>query len=199
MSSAEEEITGILRAPLSGDAATPHQALLDAVYSQLKRIAEQRMRGERDDHTLNATALVHEAFLRLSEGSEVQWDSRGHFFAAAAESMRRILIDHARQRGAVKRGGGKRRHVPIDVADLAEHGTGAEALELEDAIVALAAEDARAADVVRLRFYAGLNVDETAATLEISPRTVAREWSFARARLFQLLDWELPPEEEPGS
>lgn len=179
----QQQITRILRR--EGD--TPDsEALLQAVYDQLHAVAQQRMRAERKDHTLNATALVHEAFLRLSASSEQLWQSRAHYFAAAAEAMRRILIDHARRRGAQKRGH-RQRLLPVDVADLAAEGCEEDVLDLEQALATLAAEDARAADVVRLRFYAGLEVDEVGETLGISARTAAREWSFARARLFQLL------------
>ena len=192
MADAADDITRILRRESPSD--TRSEELLGRVYDQLREMAQQRMRGERADHTLNATALVNEAYLRLSQDSAPAWQDRGHYFAAASEAMRRILIDYARSRGRQKRRAG-RRHVPVDVADLVANGSGDDILDLEHAIDRLAAEDARAADVVRLRFYGGLEVDDVAETLAISPRTAAREWSFARARLFQLLSDGSPDED----
>ncbi|MGE3172114.1 MAG: ECF-type sigma factor [Planctomycetota bacterium] len=180
---APREITRILRQETAGDGAA--EALLAAVYDQLRVVARHRMAQERKEHTLDATALVHEVWMRLDGGPQ-QWQNRAHFFAAAAEAMRRILIEHARARGSQKRGGG-RRHVAADVADLAAHGEGHEILEFEDALLRLGAEDPRAADVVRLRFYGGLSFAEIAEALAVSERTALREWSFARARLSQLL------------
>ena len=158
--------------------------LLPLVYDHLRKIAQQRMSEERSDHTLQATALVHEAYLRLVGNDELEWDGRGHFFTAAAQAMRRILIEHARAKGRHKRGGGGRR-VPLSVVDLAASEDPTEILAVEDALCRLEEQDPRAAHVVQLRFYAGLSVDETAEVLGISPRTVMREWSYARARLVQ--------------
>lgn len=163
------------------------QELLGLVYDQLHAIARRRMGDERASHTLQATALVNEAYLKLIGGGQVSWASRGHFYAVAAEAMRRILIDHARRRDSRKRGGG-RRGLPLSVVDLAtEHDAdGIEALH--EALTTLEREDARAAQVVKLRFYAGLSADETADVMGISRRTVMREWAFARARLYELLE-----------
>jgi RNA polymerase sigma factor (TIGR02999 family) len=144
------------------------------------------MREERAAHTLQATALVHEAYMRLVGDANISWQSRGHFFRAAAEAMRRILIDHARKRKAQKRGGG-RIGLPISVVDLAEDNDPAQVLALDEALKTLEAEDERAAVIVQLRFFAGLSVDETADATGLSRRTVLREWAFARARLFELL------------
>jgi RNA polymerase sigma factor (TIGR02999 family) len=165
------------------------EELLPLVYAQLRAIAEQRMREERAGHTLQATALVHEVFVRLVSGNEPDWQSRAHFFRVAAEAMRRVLIDHARRKLADKRGGGAKA-VPLSVVDLAVEQDPAKVIALEDAMRVLEKEDPRAAEVVQLRFYAGLSVQETAALLEMSERTVMREWSFARARLYQLLAGE---------
>jgi RNA polymerase sigma factor (TIGR02999 family) len=160
--------------------------LLEQVYDQLRRIAQVRMNEERQDHTLQATALVHEAYAKLLGDADISWQSRAHFFNAAAQAMRRILIDHARTKNAVKRGGDQQR-VPISLVDLAEHHDPSDILALEEAMRTLEAEDERAAQIVSLRFYAGLSVERTALALGVSERTVIREWTFARARLFELL------------
>lgn len=165
-----------------GDQAAASE-LLPLVYEQLRRTAEADLQRERPDHTLSATALVHEAYLRLVGPREVAWANRGHFYAAAAEAMRRILIDHARARG--RRGG---RHVRLeecpDLASLA--GAGAEQiLAVDEALGRLTEQDPEAAAMVRLRFYAGLSVDEAAAAMGLSPRTAARLWTYARAALYR--------------
>ena len=162
------------------------EELLPLVYDQLRAIARQNMRNERPGHTLQATALVHEAFLRLAGDADVAWDSRGHFYVAAAEAMRRILIEHARGRGRVKRGGDRKR-VPLTIVDLAAEDDAEHIMAVDEAFRRLEQEDADAANVVRLRFYAGLGVEETARALGKSPRTVAREWAFARAWLMDEL------------
>lgn len=170
--------------PDRGEAASE---LMPLVYEQLHAIARQRMREERAAHTLQATALVHEAYMRLVGDAEISWQSRGHFFRMAAEAMRRILIDHARKRKAQKRGGGKS-GLPISVVDLASVDDPDRVLALDEALTTLEEEDPRAAQIVQLRFFAGLSVDDTAESMGISRRTVMREWAFARARLFELLD-----------
>ncbi|MCA9280135.1 MAG: RNA polymerase subunit sigma-70 [Phycisphaeraceae bacterium] len=163
--------------------------LLDEVYAQLKHIARARMKRERADHTLQATALVHEAYMDLIGNQALSWESRAHFYYAAALAMRRILIDHARGKNAQKRGGGQRK-LPLGLIDLAEHRDPAEILALEDAMRVLESEDPRASRVVSLRLFAGLSVEDTAKSLDVSERTVIREWTFARARLFELLSDE---------
>lgn len=168
--------------------ADASEQLLPLVYDQLRAIAQRRMSNERERHTLQATALVHEAYMKLVRGDEQpSWENRRHFFAVAAEAMRRILIDHARKRDSQKRGGGQAK-VPIDVVDLAVTHDAEQILALDDAITTLEQEDARAAEVVQLRFFAGLSVEETAEAMDLSERTVMREWSFAKARLYQLLN-----------
>jgi RNA polymerase sigma factor (TIGR02999 family) len=142
------------------------------------------MRGERADHTLQATALVHEAWLRLADHQNADWRDRAHFFAAAAEAMRRILIDNARRAGAEKRGGGRER-VTLGALESEVEAEPVEAAELAEALVRLEQHDPRAAEVTRLRFFAGLSVEDTARALGITPRTVHREWTYARARLFE--------------
>ncbi|HEX7878347.1 MAG TPA: ECF-type sigma factor [Candidatus Eisenbacteria bacterium] len=175
--------------------STPHGAGSDAffaqVYDELRAIAHARMRGERAGHTLQSTELVHEAYMRLKPGDGSTWENRAHFFAAAAEAMRRILIERARARGRVKRGGdGEGRPAPRvslnldEVAALADDQDPETVIALDDAIDRLSENDERAARIVRLRFYAGLSVEEVAEILEASPRTVLRDWAFARAWLY---------------
>jgi RNA polymerase sigma factor (TIGR02999 family) len=164
--------------------------LLELVYDQLRKIAQLRMAEERRDHTLQATALVHEAYVRLMGEQEVRWDGRGHFFAAAAEAMRRILIEHARGRAREKRGGPAdraRKRLPLNLVNLACEENPDEILMLDDAIRRMEQEDPAAGQVVRLRFFAGLSIDETAAALGVSPSVVDRDWAYARARLYRFL------------
>lgn len=189
---ARDEVTRILQQiDRRADAA---EELLPLVYDHLRAIAQRRMREERAGHTLQATALVHEAFVKLVGGAGGAgggadgpgWESRAHFFRVAAEAMRRILIDHARKRKSVKRGGGAT-PIPLSVVDLAAEHDPAQIMALDEALETLEAEDARAAEVVKLRFFAGLSVEETAEAMGISERTAMREWAFARARLYELL------------
>jgi RNA polymerase sigma factor (TIGR02999 family) len=187
-----DDLTRLLRRSESGQPADVAE-LLPLVYEQLRAIACARMAGERRDHTLQATALVHEAYLRLfkNDGDGALWSSRAHFFAAAAEAMRRILIEHARSRGRVKRGGDGRgraaRRQPINLLDLASENDPDEILMLDEAIQRLEREDPDAAQVVRLRFFAGLSIDDTARVLGVSPSTVDREWAYARAKLHRMM------------
>jgi RNA polymerase sigma factor (TIGR02999 family) len=170
--------------------------LLPLIYRSLHDLAERKMRGERHAHTLQATALVHEAYMRLVGDGNIGWDSRAHFYAAAAEAMRRILIDHARRVGAKKRDGGQVRDI-AGVADLAHEETVGDALEIDGAIEALRHEDPRAASVVHLRFYTGLSIDDTAAALGIAPSTVDREWRYARSWLLRRLQQDQKSEVPP--
>ena len=169
----------------AGDARAAGE-LLPLVYEQLRAIAQQRMNGERPEHTLQATALVHEAYLRLVGNRRIEWAGRAHFFAAAAEAIRRILLDHAKARSRSKRGG-RNRQVAMSIVDLATEHDPAEILALDEAICRLEAQDERLSQVVRLRFYAGLSVADTAKALGLSERTVKRLWSFARAWLYSEL------------
>ena len=162
---------------------------IEVVYAQLRALAQQRLAAERPDHTLQATALVHEAYLRLLDAG-LTWTSPGAYHHAAAEAMRRILIEHARRRGAVKRGGGRRCLRLEHVLDLADADDPEGILSLDDAISRLEAHSALAGAVVRLRFYAGLSVAETAQALEVSARTVNREWRFGKAWLYRALESE---------
>jgi RNA polymerase sigma factor (TIGR02999 family) len=186
-------VTRILSAIEQGD---PHAAeqLLPLVYDELRRLAAQKMAQEQPGQTLQATALVHEAYLRLVDVETAQhWDSRGHFFAAAAEAMRRILINRARDKQRLKRGGGRRR-LDLDQLVAADTAADADLVALDEALEKLAAEDRPCAELVKLRFFAGFTLDEAAATLRISPRTADRHWAYARAWLFN----ELRTGEEPG-
>ncbi len=155
--------------------------LLPLVYDRLRAIAAQRMAGERAGHTLDATGLVHEAYLKLVQGP-VGWQGKAHFYAAAAEAMRRILVDHARGRGREKRGAGRVR-LPLDVVDLASREDPSEILSVDEAVRRLEERDPRMAEIVKLRFFAGLSDAETAQALGIADRTVRREWTLARAFL----------------
>jgi len=167
-------------------AQIPAADLLPLVYESLKELARQRMSLERSGHTLQATALVHEAYLRLVGTSKKGWSDRAHFFHAAAEAMRRILIEHARSRGRVKRGKGSR-PVPIHLLDLADDCDHDEILALDEAIRRLEEHTPDVAAVVRLRFFAGLSVAETAESLGMGRRSVDRAWSYARVWLYREL------------
>ena len=179
------DVTALLADAAGGK---PHAAreLLPMVYRSLRELAERQMRQERSAHTLQATALVHEAYMRLVGDRDIGWASRAHFYAAAAEAMRRILIEHARRAGAKKRGGNLKREI-ASVADLASEESIAYAEDVDAAIEALRKDDPRAASIVQLRFYAGLSIDEAASALELSPSTVDREWRYARAWLLRYL------------
>jgi len=158
------------------------EKLLPLVYDQLKQLARKRMANERENHTLQPTALVHEAYMRVVAGTEVSWKSRAQFFFAAAQAMRRILIDHARAHGNQKRKGGQKR-LPANILDLVAQDQSAEILALDEALVRLEEVSPVVGQVVRLRFFGGLTIEETAEALGISPRTVKREWTYARAWL----------------
>ena len=186
---AAADITTLLKHASGGDSVAASE-LYRRVHDTLQRIARRRMRRERSDHTLQATALVHEAWIRLLGDQPVDWTDRAKFYAAAAESMRRILIDHARRRGTARRGGDHRR-LPANLVDLAAQDDAERILAIDDAICRLEREEPDVAAVVRLRFYAGLTIDETAATLSLSSRQVDRLWSYARARLHRDLSPEV--------
>jgi RNA polymerase sigma factor (TIGR02999 family) len=170
--------------PAQTESLADASALLPLVYDELRALARHRMAQENVGHTLQATALVHEVFVRLS--GSARFSNRAHFFHAAAEAMRRILVEHARARGRIKRGGEARR-TPLNVLDLAATGDSEQILAFDDAIERLEKESPVAAAVVRLRFFAGLSVEETAESLGVSPRSVNREWTYARAWLYRVL------------
>ncbi|RJP38969.1 MAG: sigma-70 family RNA polymerase sigma factor [Phycisphaerales bacterium] len=185
------DVTQILTAIDHGDPGAS-EALLPLVYEELRKLAAQRMAKEVPGQTLQATALVHEAYLRLvgsHGGQSDRWDSRGHFFAAAAEAMRRILIDRARSKGALKRGSNPMR-LQLDQDPLACDDLSAELLDLDGALSKLAAADPTKAQLVKLRFFAGLTLEEAALMLGISPATADRHWSYARAWLYREMSRE---------
>ena len=188
------EVTRILSAIEQGDPSVAEQ-LLPLVYDELRKLAAQRLAQEKPGQTLEATALVHEAYLRLVDTDKVQhWNSRGHFFMAAAESMRRILVEQARRKGRQKYGGGQQR-VALDGLELAVELSVADLLPLNEALTALAERDAQAAQLVQLHCFAGLSIEQAAEVLRLSPRTAYRDWAFARAWLFRALRDSEPPAE----
>jgi RNA polymerase sigma factor (TIGR02999 family) len=182
----EAEVTGLLAALAGGEEAALER-LLPLVYDELRGIAHRQLRYERQGHTLNTTALVHEAFLRLVDASQIQWQGRAHFFAIAARAMRQILINYAVRRRAAKRGGGQA-PLPLEEAEGLTDAQAEEVLALDEALTRLALLDERQARVVELRFFAGMGVDETATALGISPATVKRDWTVARAWLNRALE-----------
>ena len=175
------EVTLILSAIEQGDARAADQ-LFPLVYDALRQLAAAKLAHEAPGQTLQATALVHEAYLKLVETNAQQWNSRGHFFGAAAEAMRRILVDRARQKHSLKRGGDRLRQ-PLDEAQVMAPEVGEDLVALDEALEQLAVRDAEAAELVKLRFFAGLTSAQAAAALGISPRTADRAWSYARAFL----------------
>ncbi len=180
-----QAITQLLEAWNAGDPAAPDQ-LLPLVYDELRAIARSYFRRERRGHTLQATAIVHEAYVRLIEDSGIEWRNRAHFVGLAARLMRRVLVDHARHRGAAKRGG-KAHKVTLVEADALALGRPPDVIALDDALVALAQVDGLKASIVELRFFGGLTVAETATYLEVAPATVVRHWDRARAWLYRQL------------
>jgi RNA polymerase sigma factor (TIGR02999 family) len=182
------EVSRILREATAGEPVDMGE-LLPLVYGQLHAIAARHMAGERAGHTLQATALVHEAYLRLLGTEPLAFPSKAHFFAAAAEAMRRILIDHARAKRSAKRGGG-RTGLPLDALELARRDDPGEILSVDEALSRLEEQDRRLADLVKLRFFAGLSEAEIAAVLGVTERTVRRDWVLARAWLTRALTAE---------
>lgn len=185
------QVTQLLHELSRGDGQA-RDKLIPLVYDELRRRAAAYLRLERSDHTLQATALVHEAYLRLVAQKDVPWESRGHFFAVAAEMMRRILVDHARARLTEKRGGGLAR-VPLTEAVAMSSEQPAALLALDESLARLAALDPRQGRIVELRIFAGLPVEQVAQALDVSPATVKREWALAKAWLLR----EIRPAETP--
>ena len=176
-----ENITHLLKAWSEGDEQALDR-LTPLVYAELRQQAARYLRRERRGHTMQTTALINEAYLRLIDAKEVRWQGRAHFFAIAANLMRRILVDHARRRDAEKRGGSQIR-LTLDHTIAAAKRSDVDLLAIDEALTRLAAIDPQQAQVVELRFFSGLSVEETATALGISPRTVKRDWSVARAWL----------------
>ena len=184
---ADPEVTRLLEAVGRGDEGA-YDRLVPAIYDRLRELAAARMRGERAGHTLQPTALVNEAWMRLV-GDEAQWDGRGHFYGAAAEAMRRVLIDHARKKGAEKRGGDVHR-VTLHELNVASDEPDLDVLALHEALEALEEMDGRLAQVVRLRYFGGFTTEEVAGILDVSPATVKRDWRYARAWLLERMKGE---------
>lgn len=175
-------LTGVLHAAAGGDERAAEQ-LLPLLYDELKRLAHSYMNRQAEGHTLQTTALVHEAYMRLVGNEDPGWNGRGHFFAAAAQAMRQILIEQARRKNAVKRGGDARR-IDLDVVEPEIEPPSADILALNEALTELEESDPRKARLVLLHHFAGLNMNETAAALGVSVSTAEREWRFTRALLY---------------
>jgi RNA polymerase sigma-70 factor (ECF subfamily) len=184
------QVTALLAGWSKGDLQA-REALIPLVYNELRQLAASHLRRERSDHTLQATALVHEAYLRLVEQDSVNWQNRHHFFGAAANLMRRILVDHARGHAAEKRGSGMAR-VPLTEAIAMSQQQPADLLALDESLTRLAAVDPQQGRIVELRVFAGLSVEETAEILGVSPATVKRDWAVAKAWLLHEIGREKP-------
>jgi RNA polymerase sigma factor (TIGR02999 family) len=180
----ETDVTRLLLAWSDGKeaAATP---LMDAVYDELRQLARRYLVRERPDHSLPATALVHEAYLKLIDQRRVRWQNRAHFYAVAAQVMRRLLVDHARARSATKRG--VQLTIPLDGVDVAAGGRSADLMALDTALDKLAALDPRQARLVELRYFGGLTIDEAATVMDVAAITVKRDWAIARTWLYREL------------
>jgi RNA polymerase sigma factor (TIGR02999 family) len=181
----QKDLTMLLRAAGTGDAAA-YARLYDAVYAELHRVAAANMRRESPGHTLQPTALVNEAYLRLAPGAQ-GFENRRHFFGAAAEAMRRILVDHARRRDAGKRGAGLER-VTLSGVDVAAPEEAVDVLEIDAALAELARDRPRLAELVTLRYFAGMSLEEAAQAQDVSPATAKRDWAFARAWLAERIE-----------
>lgn len=187
-----QQVTELLLAWRQGEESALEK-LTPLVYEQLRRLAHRYMRGERAAHTLQTTALVNEAYLRLIDGQQVKWQDRAHFFAVSARLMRRILVDWARTRQSQKRGG-EPQQVTLDEALMVARGHGEDLLALDEALQKLASVDVRKSQVVEMRYFGGLSVEETAAVLNVSLDTVLRDWRLAKLWLLQELSGGKPDE-----
>jgi RNA polymerase sigma factor (TIGR02999 family) len=181
-----DELTQLLIAWSDGDRAALDK-LTPLVYEELRRLAHHYMSRERPGHTLQTTALVNEAYLRLVNRKGVHWQNRAHFFAIAAQCMRSILVDHARSLAYAKRGGGATK-IALDEATIVSQERGAEVVALDEALLALAEIDRKQSRIVELRYFGGLTIEETAEVLDLSPATIKREWSTAKAWLYHQLN-----------
>jgi RNA polymerase sigma factor (TIGR02999 family) len=184
------EVTRILEAIQGGDLQAADE-LLPIVYDELRRLAAQRLSKHPPGQTLQATALVHEAYIRLVGSGDPGWENRGHFFSAAAEAMRQILVDRARQKQSLK-GGGSRKRVSLEDAEPAVEAPSDDLIALSEALDKLAATDRMNAEIVKLRYFAGLTLDETARALGISSRTAQRRWNYARVWLHREINPTMP-------
>jgi RNA polymerase sigma factor (TIGR02999 family) len=186
---ATHRVTQLLMDWNSGNQAV-HDELIRLVYEDLRRLARRHMRREGPGHTLQTTGLVNEAYLRLVDQKNVSWQNRGHFFGIAAQLMRRILVDHARMRHRAKRGGGALQ-VSLNEAEVVSHESPTDLLALDEALTRLAEVDPRKSRIVELRYFGGLSIKETAEVLRVSPGTVMRDWTLAKAWLYRELSNEL--------
>ena len=182
---APEEVSQLLRDWSDGDRSALDK-VMPVVYQELRRLARHHMRNERAGHTLQTTALVNEAYLRLADYRRMRWQSRAHFFAVAAQVMRRILVEHARSRKFAKRGGGAQK-VSLDEAAVVSAGRSAEVIAVDEALAELESWDPRKGRIVELRFFGGLSIEETAEVMKVSPTTVQREWRAAKAWLYRAI------------
>jgi len=182
------DVTRILNAIERGDAKATDE-LLPLVYEELRLLAAHKLSHEPPGQTLQATALVHEAYIRLVGDESRSWENRGHFFAAAAEAMRRILVERARRKRNLKEGGGQRR-VEVDEADLVVEGPSVDMIALDEALARLAAEDPQLANLVKLRYFAGLSLEQVAQIQGITRRTASSHWAYARAWLHRMIGEE---------
>jgi len=193
MPETDGDVTRLLR-QLRGGGPEVSAQIVDLIYGELRRIAGAQMRRERPSHTLQPTAVVHEAYMRLVGDQEIEWQNRAHFFALAARTMRRVLLDYARQRRAERRGGEGAKKVDIDAELLVGDNRLEDVVAVDEVLTRLAALDPAQAQIVELRFFGGLNVDETAGVMGISPSTVKREWRLAKAWLDRELASAAKPE-----
>lgn len=188
---APHDVTQLLVNWSQGDQAALND-LMPLVYQELRRLAASYLRRERSDHTLQSTALVHEAFLRLIDQNRIQWQNRAHFFGVAAQMIRRILVDHARTQNRIKRGAGAAKLSLDEAIALPNSGSEIDLVSLDDALGRLSALDPQQGRIVELRFFAGLSIEETAEVVGVSPATVKREWTMAKAWLYQNLGGNIP-------
>jgi RNA polymerase sigma-70 factor, ECF subfamily len=188
MTHSPQEVTRLLAAWSDGDPAA-RDALLPLVYDELRRLASYYMRNQPADHTLQTTALIHEAYLKLAAQPDKQWQNRTHFFAVAAQAMRHVLVDYARSRGTIKHGG-QAQMVALEEAAFVSAERAAEVVALDEALTALAGVDLRKSQVVELRYFGGLNIEETAEVLQVSVETVKRDWRLAKLWLMRELNRE---------
>ncbi len=180
------DVTLLLNQIGNGDSSAPEQ-LLSLVYDELRKLASGYLKNERQDHTLQATALVHEAYIRLVDWENVSWQNRSHFFAVSAQVMRNILVDHARKKKAEIHGGNLQKLALAEAISFSDQ-TEVDLVDLDDALKELAKLDTRQAKIVELRFFAGLTIEETAHALDVSTMTVSRDWNFAKAWLYRRLN-----------
>lgn len=180
------EMTQTLIDSTRGSASALNE-LFESVYGELRRIAQAYLNGERPGHTLQATALVHEAYVRLIDQTQVEWENRAHFLAIAAQAMRRVLVDHARRRGRIKRGGGRETLSIENALTVADAEFNTDLIGLDDALRRLSIDQPDKARVVELRFFGGMSYEEIAAVFQVTPRTVIRHWKYAQAWLYRAM------------